>query len=423
MYRQLIIIAGTLAVACTAAQAKKYDDDAGYYGFVAKPRTEAPDPAPAAKTQDEGYYAFLKPAEPTKLAAPNEQEGYYASLQKPPVCAPAYTPRGREEGYYASFGYVTPQPVVAAPSNLTASVTRNVRAKKVVAQKPAAKKAVKVATAPSPKAPKVVAPKPITPKPVAVKPLKPTLIKPVIVKQPTIKKVPIAKIAAPIVPPNPAVLARKEMLASNLQAASQYFAQAIKATPGNTDLLKDYYLCSIQLSDWSAAVNCIEGIIAANPGMEQQYRVDYGRTLFELRRYEEARSVLSKAVAAGKDTEVTHKSLLLIAIATKDDVAAEAEYKRLLALGSKDIGLELELADLLWKSNKRAEAIPHYKLGARNRRDNCDIQARVGYVLLYSRELAAAAACFREAVRLNPTEAKYRHALSLAEGKIKLAAK
>jgi Flp pilus assembly protein TadD len=424
MQRYLIILAGTLAIACTAAQAKKYEDD-GYYGFVNKtPAAEAPKPA-----KDDGYYAFLKPAQPAPAEPAKEADGYYGSLNKPPVCAPAYNPRGHEEGYYASFGYTTPKPAAPAPSNLTASVTKNVHAKKVVAT--AKKPITKVAKAPVARAPKVVAAKPVTapkmtqPKTVVAKP---AVIKPVVVKQPTAKKVPIAKVTAPkiiapVLPPNPADLARKALLAGNLQAASTYFAQALKAAPGNVDLLKEYYLCSIQLSDWTAAVNCIEGIISASPEMEQQYRVDYGRTLFELRRYEEARSVLAKAVANGKDTEVTHKSLLLIAIATKDDVAAEAEYKRLLALGTKDIGLELELADLLWKANKRAEAIPHYKVGARNRRDNCDIQARVGYVLLYSRDLAGAATCFREAVRLNPTEAKYRHALSLAEGKVKIAAK
>ncbi len=185
--------------------------------------------------------------------------------------------------------------------------------------------------------------------------------------------------------------------------------------PQCKDYARRYYIACVQTAEWHSALNALDNLASLDVAARDIYYCDYGRVLFELGRYEPAKKSLNKALSSGVDTEPLHKTLLLIAIAQNDDTSAETEYKKLIKLNSNDFDLKLELAELLWKQNKKQESLKLYDEVAQSFPANSQLQSKAAYGHLLQGEYKAAVDGFKLAAQSSPQQKRYQDAAKFAE--------
>jgi hypothetical protein len=196
--------------------------------------------------------------------------------------------------------------------------------------------------------------------------------------------------------------------------AKELSAQILKTAPQSKYYASRYYVCCIQTADWSNALSALDRVVGLDQEHRDMYECDYGRILFELRKYEQAKSRLQHSIACGFDTEPVHRTLLLIAIAQKDDTSAEQAYRKIASLCPTDVDSRIELAELLWKHNRKDESIKLYDQVASMIPDNAEIQAKVGYANLHQANYKAAADAYKLASE-SSRQQKYKNARAFAE--------
>lgn len=193
-----------------------------------------------------------------------------------------------------------------------------------------------------------------------------------------------------------------------------FAAELAKSMPDSKYYAARYYVCCIQTADWPNAYSALERLVSLDQLHKDIYACDYGRILFELHKYEPAKAKLKEALAFGNDSEPVHRTLLLIAIAQKDDAAAIGEYKHIARLCPRDYDSRIELAELLWKGNKKDEAVKVYDQVAAMIPDNADIQSKAGYANLVQGNYKAAMNAYKLASD-SSTQQKYKNAQEFAE--------
>lgn len=195
--------------------------------------------------------------------------------------------------------------------------------------------------------------------------------------------------------------------------------EAQGSVPDGLSCTKYYYVACVQTADWQKALDSLDRLAEMEPVKKDSYACDYGRLLFELRKYDQAIKILHQAKARGVDTEPLHRTLLLIAITQHDDATAETEYRKLVSLRPADQELKIELAELLWKRNKRTESLNIFDQIAQSFPQNAEFQSKAGYAHLVQGNYKAAADRYRLAAKAIPSHQRYQDALNYAEERLK----
>lgn len=188
--------------------------------------------------------------------------------------------------------------------------------------------------------------------------------------------------------------------------------------PQSLRCVQYYYLACVQTADWNAALSSLDKLVELQPAEKVRLACDYGRLYFELHRYEESRKMLQQAMHHGVDSEPLHHTLLLLSIAQHDDETAENEYRKLIALKPRDLELQVELGELLWKRNKKEEALAIFDRVAQTFPQNAELQSKAGYAHLVQGHFKAAADRYRLATKATPSQKRYQDALRYAENKL-----
>jgi tetratricopeptide (TPR) repeat protein len=133
---------------------------------------------------------------------------------------------------------------------------------------------------------------------------------------------------------------------------------------------------------------------------------------------DEARGELQRALAIDPHCQGAHFALGFIAWTTRDLETAEREFRRELALDSREDLAFYYLAETLEVQGKLDEAQTVLKRMGHEAPNTYLYHFGVGKLNEYSRNFEAAAGEFREAIRLDPKQSEAHYHLALALGKL-----
>lgn len=208
--------------------------------------------------------------------------------------------------------------------------------------------------------------------------------------------------------------ARLEANRNRFSEAKLVLKQSLAANQQSVPLYMELYATCVKAKDWSDAAQSLERVMELDASKEKDVYADYGQALFQLRRYEKARTVLNKALGYGKDKDLIHKSLVKIALAEKDDPEATAEYREYLKLKPGDGDMHWEFANYLYKLGKIKDSLPEYKAASDNRPHDSYGHERYAYLLLCEKDYSGSVAAYKKAIAANPNDGRLREALKYA---------
>lgn len=170
------------------------------------------------------------------------------------------------------------------------------------------------------------------------------------------------------------------------QQAQQPLKRALELSPNNMSILNQYYEVTVKSRDWSNAQWALEKIFALDPAKEKDLYADYAQTLYNLRKYDKAKTALKKALTYGKDKDKIYKTLIRIALLEKETVLADEYYLEYFKVAPKEPELRREYADWLRKKGKVKESLPHYKVAAEGKPQDSQLHEIYAYLLMTEKD-------------------------------------
>lgn len=187
------------------------------------------------------------------------------------------------------------------------------------------------------------------------------------------------------------------------QQAQQPLKRALELSPNNMAILKELYEVSTKARDWSNTLSALEQILALDPSKEKDLYADYGQVLFNLHKYDKAKTVLKKALSFGKDKDKIFRALVKIAVLEKEDILAEEYYLEFFKVAPKDADLRLQYASYLRKRGKVKEAIPHLRIASEGLPNDSRFHETFAYLLLTEKDYNGSLEEYKRAMACAPT--------------------
>ena len=142
--------------------------------------------------------------------------------------------------------------------------------------------------------------------------------------------------------------------------------------------------------------------------------LDYGDLLLDMGQLDEAQEKFELALAVEPADLEAHFCLGELALKRNQLTVAEAQFRLVLELDPKFPGAHTKLGRILLRQGFRRDAARHLLVDMANCRDDPDLLAELGELLIEARQTTEANAAFRQLVDLRPDDPQVRHNLAVS---------
>ncbi len=195
--------------------------------------------------------------------------------------------------------------------------------------------------------------------------------------------------------------------------AREIYERALQRAPEDFRLHANYAEFLEARRDWKPAIAARRKVCQLVPASYfPQYAL--GVVLKEAGELAEARKTLLRAVALKSDESDVRLELGIVCARQGDWETARREMELAQRSGSGDPRIPLYLGEVLWKLNRRDEAVAALRNAVRLDPTNWQPRYRLAHNLAQQGDFAAAAAEYREALRLDPTSLRIKLGLAAA---------